>query len=73
MQEELCCQKKVASSVLPSSGPLCLQVLGANSNWLEIIYQVHFKDTESFMELGGGRKVRVSLMGTLNRAENQQK
>lgn len=56
MQEELCCQKKVASSVLPSSGPLCLQVLGAKSNWLEIIYQVHFKDTESFMELGRGQK-----------------
>lgn len=56
MQEELCCQKKVTPSVLPSSGPLRLQVLRANSNWLEIIHEVHFKDTESFMELGGGQK-----------------
>lgn len=56
MQEQLCCQKKVTPSVLPASGPLRLQVLGANSNWLEIIHEVHFKDTESFMELGGGQK-----------------
>jgi hypothetical protein len=45
--EQLYCQKMAVFSVLPLSGPLCLQVSGAHLNWLKTNHEILFKSTKN--------------------------